>query len=127
MKNDSNLLFNNMSHHNSVYLGGFVLEGYVKILLIKNGANEKDYFGHIKGCNCKIINRLNTLNPTELSSSILIEGNEKYPWALLSDKYDINFRYEISQWKNSIYCNRVQKEINDIINELNDLRIKGSL
>lgn len=131
MKKDSNILFSSNAYHNSVYLGAFVLEGYIKILLIKSGANtvsgngNNSYGGHIKGINCAMIQRLNSLNPTEFSNSILVNGHIKYPFALLSNNYDINFRYEVLKWTNSVYSHTVQNEIEDIINELINLRIQG--
>ena len=129
MKNDSNILFANNAWHNSVYLGAFVLEGYVKILLIKNGATKpkgidvESYGGHLN--DGKMVQRWNSLHPTEFSSSILVSGHAKYPNKLLSSFYDIKFRYEVSQWVNEPDCQVVQNEIHNIAEELNNLRIQG--
>ena len=133
MKNDSNILFANNAWHNSVYLGAFVLEGYVKILLIKNGANthqgtsNNSYGGHINSINCGMIQRLSTFYATEFSNSILATGHTKYPNKLLSNFYDINFRYEVSKWTNNVDCQDVQNEIINIIQELNNLRMQGKI
>ena len=131
MKNDSNILFTNNALHNSVYLGAFVLEGYVKILLIKNGATKpkgmdsESYGGHLN--DGKMVQRLSTLHPTEFSGSILVSGHTKYPNKLLSSFYHINFRYEVAQWTNTSDCQDVQNEINNIVEELNNLRMQGAI
>lgn len=121
MKNDSVMLFNNGSLHNSVYLGAFVLESYIKILLIHN--NAENYFGHI--CNSRFVNRLNTISPESFDNSILSSNNSDYPSKLLGDDYDINYRYEVDKWTDPTFSQVVQDEVIKIYNALNNLRVTG--
>jgi len=131
MSVDSKLLHNNNKLHNSVYLGVFVLEAYVKILLIDNGATtprgirDNSYGGHIN--DNKMIERLETLHPNVFSNSILMSNHDKYPNNILSDKYDINFRYEVDKWIDAIFCQDIQDEVNNVKIALNELRIQGVL
>lgn len=131
MKNDSNILFIQNALHNSVYLGAFVLEGYVKILFIKSGAirprgeDNSSYGGHLN--DGKMIERLASLHPSEFSSSILVNGHLKYPNKLLSSFYNINFRYEVYKWTDKSDCEVIQDEIKNIIEELNNLRLQGKI
>ncbi|RLA83300.1 MAG: hypothetical protein DRG78_04800 [Epsilonproteobacteria bacterium] len=127
MANDSNLLFNNNSLHNSVYLGAFVLEAYVKILFINNGAitpngqRANSYGGHIN--DSKMVERLQSIYPNVFSSSILEPSDDKYPTTLLSSVYDINYRYEVDKWIDESTCQNIQDEVLEIYDALNDLRI----
>lgn len=126
MKNDSTVLFNINAYHNSVYLAAFVLESYIKILFIHNGANTPrgqridSYGGHIN--DGRMIQRLQTLHPNMFSGSILEQNHSRYPNYLMSNDYDINYRYEVDKWTDEPFCECVQNEILEIINEMNDLR-----
>jgi len=122
MKNDSKLLFDNGRLHNSVYLGAFVLEAYIKILLIKE---NKNYCGHIN--DGKMLERLMAVNPEVLSGSILETSHTNYPVKLFSNEYDINFRYKVNRWTDLTLCQTVQEEVLKIQVALNDLRTMGIL
>lgn len=131
MKNDSELLFNNNSFHNSVYLGAFVLEAYIKVLLINNGANthigtrDNSYGGHI--CSLNFVNRLNSISPEAFSNSILESNNNGYPTKLLSSDYSIHYRYEVNKWTDEVFCQDIQDEVLKIYQALNNFRITGVL
>ena len=120
MREDSNILFDNNSLHNSVYLGAFVLEAYIKILLIDKNQN---YFGHIN--DNRMIERLKTISPENFSNTILDLNNSNYPTNLLSEEYDINYRYEIYKWIDIEFCQKIQIEIEQIENDLKRLKIDG--
>lgn len=79
MKNDSNLLFANNRLHNFVYLGAFVLEAYIKIILLHKQSN---YIGHINDRDNKFLKKLETIKTTHpefFENSILNENNDNYP------------------------------------------------
>jgi len=116
MKKDSNILFDEGSLHNSVYLGAFVLEAYVKILLIEENQN---YYGHINSGN--FINRLQSIHPEVFDNSTLNISK------LLSSEYDINYRYELDKWIDPLFCQEIQDEIEQVKNALKKLRMDGVL
>ena len=122
MKNDSKLLYDGGRLHNSVYLGAFVLEAYIKILLIKE---NKNYFGHINDGN--MLERLMAVRPEVLSDSILEISHTDYPIKLFSNDYNINFRYEVDKWTDLTLCQTIQEEVLKIQTALNDLRTTGIL
>ena len=122
------MLYDNTSLHNSIYFGAFVLEGYIKILLINSGATlngTPTYKGHLH--NSSFINRLQSINPESFSNSLLEQNHPQYPNHLLNDTYNINYRYEVDKWINILYCQDVQNEIRSIKEELINLRIDGVL
>lgn len=124
MKKDSNILFENNSLHNSVYLGAFVLEGYIKILLIHKNIN---YIGHINDKNNKFLNKLDTiksLDPELFGNTILENNSDYYPIQLLSNKYNINYRYEVDKWTDINFVQDIQNEIQHIYENLEDLKIE---
>ncbi len=137
MKKNSKILFEANRNHTSVYLAGYVLEGYVKILLIDNGAttyqgnSSSSYGGHINNSN--FINRLNTIDPVIFSNSILNQTNMNYPQYLLNgdgvvnskDEWNINYRYEIQRWTDRNFAQNIQNEIEKIEIALTNLRIDG--
>jgi len=123
MAEDSEILFNKNAYHNSVYLGAFVLEAYIKILLIKNGSTK--YFGHINSGN--FVQRLEDISPSEFNNSILRTGHSSYPSKLLSEDYDINYRYEINKWSDEDFAQDIQAELVKIETALTKLRIDGVL
>jgi len=125
MKEDSKILFENQSYHNSVYLGAYVLEAYIKILLIHK---NKNYFGHINnGDFLSKLNRIKSLYPEFFENSILEEEHEFYPKNILSVEYDINYRYDVNKWIEEDYCQNVQYEIKTVRRALDLLRIEGIL
>ena len=124
MKRDSNILFENNSLHNSVYLGGYVLEGYIKILLIHKDIN---YYGHINDKNNNFLKKLDIIKSSDselFGNTILEDNSEKYPNNLLSDVYDINFRYDINKWTDGNFAQDIQNEIEYIYENLVDLKIE---
>jgi len=139
MKENSNILFNSSRNHTSIYLAGYVLEGYIKILLINEGAttyqgsNNNSYGGHVNSSN--FINRLNSINPTVFSGSILNPANANYPQFLINgdgvanskDEWNINYRYEVSRWTDRSFAQNIQNEIENINTALAQLRIDGVL
>jgi hypothetical protein len=131
MKRDSNILFDSNSLHNSVYLGAFVLEAYIKILFINNGANtprgqsSSSYGGHIN--DGRMVERLQTLFPSVFSNSILEVSSDKFPTKLLSSEYDINYRYEVNRWIDPVFCQEVQNEIEQVKNALERLEMDGAI
>ena len=127
MANDSKLLFEANRLHNSVYLGGYVLEAYIKIILIDKNSN---YYGHINDKDNKFLKKLNRVKrnyPDFFDNNILNENNDNYPSHILSEEYNINFRYEIDKWSDVIFCQNIQNEIEKIQIALNELRIQGVL
>jgi hypothetical protein len=137
MKENSKILFKANRNHTSVYLAGYVLEGYVKILLIHKGATThlgntiSSYGGHIH--NSSFINRLNSIDPVMFSNSILNQADSNYPQNLLNgdgvanskDEWDINYRYEINRWTDRNFAQNIQNEIEHIEVALAQLRIDG--
>ena len=139
MKNNSNVLFNNRCTHTSVYLAGYVLESYIKILLINNGATKykgndnNSYGGHINSHN--FLTRLYSINPIQFSNSILSSPNAKYPTNIINgitsdpskSGWNINYRYDTDKWTDTIFASNIQDEIETINNEIINLRIDGVL
>jgi hypothetical protein len=139
MAKDSKILYDQEAWHNSVYFAGYVLEGYIKFLLIKSGATtyqgnrDNSYGGHINSLS--FINRLSTTNPNLFNSSLLEQSNLNYPELLLNgrnnnigeDKWDINYRYEVNRWKSQMFAEDVQLEVDNIKQALALARIDGVL
>lgn len=137
MKKNSKILFEAGRNHTSVYLAGYVLEGYVKILLIHKGATThqgntiSSYGGHINNSN--FINRLNSIDPSMFNNSILNQSDTNYPQYLLNgdgavnskDEWDINYRYETQRWTDRNFAQNIQDEIENIEVALAQLRIDG--
>lgn len=133
MKNDSNILFDNNQKHTSVYLAGYVLEAYIKIILIDKG--ESDYIGHLG--DREFLNkfrRIIALYP-EFSDNILQTNNINYPKKLFDGQgnnttkasWKIQHRYKVNNWTDSTFCANIQSEVVNIHSALNDLRITGRL
>jgi len=139
MAKDSDILYRNEAWHSSVYFAGYVLEGYIKFLLIKGGAKtykgngDNSYGGHINSLS--FINRLSSTNPNLFNSSLLEQSNLNYPELLLNgrnnnigeDKWDINYRYEVNRWTNQMFAEDVQLEVYNIKQALALARIDGVL
>ncbi|NRB81053.1 MAG: hypothetical protein HRU38_20705 [Saccharospirillaceae bacterium] len=132
MQGNSSTLLANDCHHASVYLGGYVLEAYIKILLINYG--EERYFGHV-GDN-RFFNkfrRIVALHPE--ITDILQENNTLYPTTLLNGQdgvyekssWDVNHRYKVNIWSDADFCQQIQDEIQQIKSALINLRIDGTL
>jgi len=137
MRKNSELLYEANRNHTSIYLAGYVLEGFVKILLIHKGATThqgnslSSYGGHIN--NSTFINRLNAIDPQMFSDSILNCTDTNYPKYLLNgdgsvnskDEWNINYRYEVKKWTDRNFAQKIQNEIIKIEAELAKLRIDG--
>lgn len=135
MRKDSEVLFSDNRLHTSVYLAGYVLESYIKILLIVNGSGSRSgvdgYGGHVNSGN--FVNRLMTIEPTAFSNSILFTTNDDYPTKLLNgtsndvceSKWDINGRYEVNRWVDSSFSSCIQTEINNIESKLVNMKLDG--
>lgn len=139
MAKDSKILYDQEAWHNSVYFAGYVLEGYIKFLLIKSGATtytgsqSNSYGGHINSLS--FINRLSSTNANLFNSSLLEESNLNYPILLLrgrddvvgADKWHINYRYEVNRWTNKIFADDIQLEVDNIKQALALVRMDGVL
>lgn len=132
MKNDSILLFENQSYHNSVYIGGYTLEAYIKIILIEY--DNPDFSNHLGKIN--LANKLKeifALYPEYFEKSILIQGNKDYPRYLFNgngnnntkSKWNINSRYKIEHWSDENFCSKIQEELVVIEKELVNLKLDG--
>ncbi len=104
MKNDSTHLFEKQSYHNSVYLAGYVLEAYIKIILIDK--NQADYSNHLNSQRLnESLQDILSLYP-EYSDSILYRNNAKYPRRLFNGggnntikaSWKSQFRYDVIKW-----------------------------
>jgi len=131
-KEDSNLLFENNKLHNSTYLGGYVLEAYIKIILIHY--DNPDFKNHLGSYNLsKKLQELFSLYPELFDNSILIQNNQHYPKNLFNGggnnstkaSWKSNFRYDINKWSDSSFCEKVQKELEIIEEELSKLKLDG--
>ncbi|MDQ2045385.1 hypothetical protein NRL14_16910 [Pseudoalteromonas sp. 20-92] len=135
MQANSSILFSNdcnNSNHGSVYLAGYVLEAYIKVLLLNYG--ETRFYGHVGETKfLEKFKRITSVHPE--IADILHESNPLYPEALLvgqdgaDDKssWDVNHRYSVNIWSDMDFCQRVQKEILQLKTALIELRIQGVL
>lgn len=135
MRKDSEVLFSDNRLHTSVYLAGYVLESYIKILLIVNGSGFRNgfagYGGHVNSGN--FVNRLMTIEPTVFNNSILFTTDDNYPTKLLNgastdiceSQWDINGRYEVNRWVDSSFSSCIQTEINNIESKLINMKLDG--
>lgn len=133
MKKNSNILFDNNQKHTSVYLAGYVLEAYIKIILIDKG--ESDYIGHLGDSDfLNKFKRIITLYP-EFSNNILQTNNTDYPKRLFDGQgnnttkasWKIKHRYKVNNWTDEEFCQNIQSEVVKIHSALNDLRITGMI
>ena len=132
MKENSNILFSKNKYHTSIYLAGYVLEGYIKIILIHHGENA--FEGHL-GDNIFLnkFRRLITLYPEFFSNSILEEFNADYPKKLFNGggnnttkaSWKIKHRYNTDCWTDNNFANDIQLEIEKIKEALEKLRMDG--
>lgn len=132
MKENSNILFQSERNHTSIYLAGYVLEAYIKIILIHHG--ESAFEGHL-GDNIFLnkFRRLNSLYPDFFSNSILEESNINYPKKLFNGggnnttkaSWKIKHRYNTDCWTDNNFTNGIQLEIEKIKEALERLRIEG--
>jgi len=132
MKENSNILFEKNKNHTSIYLAGYVLEAYIKIILIHH--NEDDFIGHLGDSDfLNKFRRLITLYPEFFSNSILEESNINYPKKLFNGggnntskaSWKIGYRYKINCWTDNSFANAIQLEILEIEKELKKLEMTG--
>lgn len=133
MRENSKILFENDKKHTSVYLGGYVLEAYIKILLISKG--EDDYIGHLGDSEfLKKFKRIISLHP-ELADNLLQETSLSYPKCLFNGRgnnttkasWKIGHRYQVENWTDQTFCQNIQAEVDIVETALNHLRIDGKL
>ncbi len=144
MKKDSKILFDNKAFHNSVYLAGYVLEGYIKLILLKFGYEYKNIKKHLNDRELmNLLGNLISIYPNVFEYSILLKTNKKNPKLLLNGgrddqfeaKWNVSDRYNIKQWSktdkskkdNRFYSEKIQMEINNIEKEMLKLKLDGVL
>ena len=133
MQKNSEILFNNNQYHTSVYLGGYVLEAYIKMILILKG--EESYIGHLG--DSEFLNKFKniiSIHP-EFSNNILQTVNENHPKMLFNGQgnnntkasWKIEHRYKVNNWTDEIFCQKVQVEVQNIKHALIEARITMGL
>jgi len=133
MAKDSNILYENDALHNSVYFAGYVLEAYIKIILIHY--KDENFMGHLGEKDfLDKINRLieDNLYPNFFDTSILKEKSKQRPKKMFdgSDsttkvKWNIDSRYKVTHWTDKKFAEDIQKELKNIRTALAKLRIDG--
>ncbi len=133
MKKNSNILFNNGQKHTSVYLAGYVLEAYIKIILIYK--NEPSFIGHLGDSDfLNKFRRIISLYP-EFQDNILNSNHIKYPKKLFNGggnnttkaSWKIEHRYKVNNWTDESFCQNIQEEMTNVHEALIDLRTLGIL
>ena len=69
----------------------------------------------------------NNMTKQEFNNSILKRGYSYCPSKLLSEEYDINYRYEVNRWSTRDFAEGIQLEMTDVKRALAQLRIDGVL
>jgi hypothetical protein len=133
MAKDSKLLYEHQALHNSVYFAGYVLEAYIKIILIHH--DDKNFMGHLgeKDFLSKINHLIeDNLYPNFFDTSILKKSSDYIPKKLFDGsnkatkaKWSINSRYKVTHWTDSKFSEDIQKELKNIRIALAKLRIDG--
>ncbi|MFK5975881.1 MAG: hypothetical protein QM493_05185 [Sulfurovum sp.] len=133
MQENSNILFVNNKYHTSVYLGGYVLEAYIKMILIYKG--KEDYIGHLG--DSEFLNKFRSVISThpEFSDNILQTTNINYPKMLFNGQgnnttkasWKIEHRYKVDNWTDETFCQKVQLEVQNIKSSLMEIRITMGL
>ena len=133
MKENSKILFDHDKNHTSVYLAGYVLEAYIKILLLHKA--EPNYEGHLGDSNfLNKFKQILAIHP-EFADNILQETSDDYPKFLFNGQgnnttkasWKIGHRYIVSNWTDDRFCQNIQSEIVKIETALSYLRINGIL
>lgn len=136
MANDSKLLYNNGKYHNSVYIGGYILESYIKIILLNNNYQYEEIKQHLGDKELvDKINRLISFYPELFENSLLIKEDRNYPKFFFNggsnkthqSKWNVNQRYNIIQWSEENFCQKIQKEIAEIEKALIRIQREGVL
>lgn len=131
MKENSKILFEANKNHTSVYLAGYVLEAYIKIILLSKG--EENYIGHLG--DSEFLNkfkRVIAIHP-EFSDNILQENHIHYPKKLFNGggnnttkaSWKIKYRYKVENWTDRNFAQNIQNEIGNIEVALTKLIIDG--
>lgn len=118
----SKILYSNGKYHIATYLGGYVLEGYLKMLLISAGISSKN----IKTHNYKRLlsifpSAFANINITNINNLTLVCGDTGFP------RWHPEKRYNVTVWNNQQFSKKIQNDIETIKNEMDDLRLKGLL
>jgi len=133
MRENSKTLFNEDRCHTSVYLAGYVLEAYIKIILLHKGENA--FEGHLGDTHfLQKFRHIISLYP-EYSDDLLQESNCDYPKHLFNGQgnnttkasWKIGHRYKVENWTDSDFGQNVQNEIDKVQNALQKLQIDGVL
>ena len=111
----------------SVYLAGYVLEGYLKILYLIGAEGEEDLYTHECRGLLDDIKKIRSLFPgtieidtyLELEDKIkrLLKGTQAYP------AWHPKKRYEISTWDSRSHSEKIQGEIEKIMDKIQDLKL----
>jgi hypothetical protein len=114
-------------------LAGYVLEAYIKIILLSKG--EEDYIGHLG--DSEFLNKFKRIIAVypEFSDNILQENHMHYPKKLFNGggnnttkaSWKIKYRYEVQRWTDRNFAQNIQSEIENINTALAQLRIDGVL
>lgn len=135
MAQDSKILFDKESWHNSVYFAGYTLEAYIKIILIHHEP-EENFIGHLGDSDfLNKFRRLISLHPSFFNTSILKENSYKYPRRLFNGggnnntkaAWKIKSRYKVEHWQDKSFAEEIQQEVVSIQEALAQLRIDGVL
>lgn len=133
MQKNSKILFDNNQYHTSVYLGGYVLEAYIKMILILK--DEDSYIGHLGDSEfLSKFRNIVSIHP-EFSDNILQTTNTNYPKMLFNGQgnnttkasWKIQYRYKVNNWTNESFCQKVQDEVLNVKSALFDSRITMGL
>lgn len=136
MANDSKLLFNENRLHNSVYLAGYVLEAYIKIILLNSNYQYEEIKQHLGDKELfDKFNRLISFYPELFEHSLLLKVNKNYPKFLFNGgsnkthevKWNVNQRYNIVQWSEKKFSTKIQEELQTIKKALIRIQREGIL
>lgn len=123
--NASKILHANGRYHLATYLAGYVLEGYLKIILLLSGAKYESLITH----DYKYFERFISASKKSLSQIDIVKVKNLYLFC--GDKpipaWHPNHRYNTDAWNNEKFSNKIQKDIEFIKNELIQLKMKGLL
>lgn len=122
-------------YHSGVYLGGYLLEGYLKDFLINRMKyEEKDIFVHLnqekvkKVILHKEVEEFLRINMDLLTDSLLANTHSNYPKLLIEGgennetqkRWDVHERYNIKQWSEKEYALKIKEELQNILSEIVD-------
>ncbi len=144
MYKSSKILYTERQLHTSCYLAGYFVEcvfnGVLEMSHKNSGNRERVYKTH-----------LNTSKPSEIEKDPVVQiskwykmncvidpdlkkfycfdpSNEEYPHTIINGadkKWESNKRYDGDAWNSKPIAEQYQKDIDNLINYLNDLKSKG--